>query len=54
VLRTLLPGAPVELVNWLRERVPHAAPNRLMIRYADELLGEAGGLYDALAAAGLP
>ena len=55
VLRTLLPGAaPAELVDWLRERVPHAEPNRLMIRYADEVLGEVGGLYEALAAAGLP
>ena len=48
------PGHEAAAARLLRERAPHAKPNRLMIRLADEALGLRGRLSDAVAAMGEP
>ena len=41
------PGREAELTRHLRERAPHAQPNRRMIEVADRLLGADGRLIAA-------
>jgi predicted protein tyrosine phosphatase len=46
------PGAELELAEMLRERAPHAQPNRLLVRLADEALGRGGAMVRAIDAIG--
>ncbi len=41
-----------DILSAMRERAPHIAPNRLLVAYADELLGRDGRMVDALDAVG--
>lgn len=41
-----------EILSAMRDRAPHIAPNRLLVAYADELLGRDGRMVDALDAVG--
>lgn len=41
-----------DILSAMRERAPHISPNRLLVAYADELLGRDGRMVDALDAAG--
>jgi len=38
----------------MRRRAPHASPNRLLVRHADEALARDGRMITALAAMGPP
>lgn len=42
------PGREHEIAQALRARAPHADPNRLLIRIADELLGRDGRMINAI------
>jgi predicted protein tyrosine phosphatase len=42
------PGHEAQIARELRELAPHAQPNRLMIRHADEFLGRAGLMIAAV------
>ncbi|MGF1561548.1 MAG: tyrosine phosphatase family protein [Geminicoccaceae bacterium] len=44
------PGREQELAQMLRQRGPHAIPNRLMVAFADDLLGRGGRMNEAIAA----
>lgn len=46
------PGYEEQIARGLRARAPHAQPNRLMIQYADVLMGREGRLIDAVEAMG--
>jgi predicted protein tyrosine phosphatase len=46
------PGAEREIANELRARAPHAQPNRLFVRLADEALGRGGAMVRAIDAIG--
>jgi len=46
------PGAERELAEMLRERAPHAQPNRLIVRLADEALGRSGAMVRAVESIG--
>ena len=46
------PGAEREIANVLRARAPHAQPNRLLVRLADEALGRDGAMVRAIDAIG--
>ncbi len=46
------PGHERAIAEAIRARAPHAAPNTLMVRYADEALGRAGRMRDAVEAIG--
>jgi len=46
------PGAEHEIAQRLRERAPHAQPNRLIVRLADEALGRGGAMVRAVDAMG--
>ena len=46
------PGAEQEIANVLRARAPHAQPNRLLVRLADEALGRGGAMVRAIDAIG--
>jgi predicted protein tyrosine phosphatase len=46
------PGRELEIARALRERAPHAFPNPLMIRLADEILGRDGRMTEAVASIG--
>jgi predicted protein tyrosine phosphatase len=46
------PGYENELAQFLRERAPHAYPNPLMIRLADDALQRAGRMVAAIASIG--
>ena len=48
------PGYELELAQSLRARAPHAHPNRLMIRHADEIMSRGGRLIAAVDAMGPP
>ena len=48
------PGQERAAARLLRERAPHAKPNRRMIRLADEALGLGGRLADAVDGMGTP
>jgi predicted protein tyrosine phosphatase len=42
------PGAEREIAEMLRERAPHAQPNKLFVRLADEALGRGGAMVRAI------
>ncbi len=46
------PGAEREIAEDLRARAPHAQPNRLIVRLADEALGRSGAMVRAIDAIG--
>ncbi|HVV64212.1 MAG TPA: hypothetical protein VHC42_02000, partial [Rhizomicrobium sp.] len=46
------PGAEREIAEDLRARAPHAQPNRLIVRLADEALGRGGAMARAIEAIG--
>jgi predicted protein tyrosine phosphatase len=46
------PGSERVIANALRHRAPHAYPNSLMVRFADEALGRQGRLIEAANAIG--
>jgi predicted protein tyrosine phosphatase len=46
------PGAELEIARALRFRAPHACPNPLMVRLADDLLTRGGRMIDAVASIG--
>jgi predicted protein tyrosine phosphatase len=46
------PGAEQEIAEVLRERAPHARPNRLIVRLADEALGRRGAMVRAIESIG--
>jgi predicted protein tyrosine phosphatase len=45
-------GTEQEIANALRARAPHAQPNRLLVRLADEALGRDGAMVRAINAIG--
>lgn len=42
------PGCEIPIARAMRERAPHAQPNRLLVRHADEALGRGGRMVLAL------
>jgi len=46
------PGSEMEIARALRERAPHADPNRLLVRLADEALGRGGAMVRAVQSMG--
>ena len=42
------PGHEIEIARAMRERAPHAQPNRLLVRHADDALGRGGRMVLAL------
>ena len=52
VQAVVMPGREAEITRLLRQRAPHAFPNRRMIALADALLGRAGRLIAAVEAMG--
>jgi len=46
------PGSEAEIARALRIRAPHACPNPLMIRLADEILARSGRMIDAIQSIG--
>jgi predicted protein tyrosine phosphatase len=48
------PGCEAEIAIAMRRRAPHAQPNRLLVRHADEALGRGGAMLAAVEAMGPP
>jgi predicted protein tyrosine phosphatase len=48
------PGREGEIALAIRRRAPHAQPNRLLVRHADEALGRGGAMLAGLEAMGQP
>ena len=48
------PGREIEIAQAMRRRAPHAQPNRLLVRHADEALGRGGAMLSAVEAMGPP
>lgn len=48
------PGCENEIAKAMRRRAPHAQPNRLLVRHADEALGRRGAMLAAVEAMGPP
>ena len=48
------PGREIEIAQAMRRRAPHASPNALLVRHADEALGRGGRMVTALDAMGQP
>jgi predicted protein tyrosine phosphatase len=46
------PGSELEIAREIRARAPHAQPNRLIVRLADEALGRGGAMERAVDAIG--
>ena len=46
------PGCEIEVARGLREKAPHADPNRLIVRIADSLLGRNGDMVRAIESIG--
>jgi len=42
------PGCEIQIARAMRERAPHAQPNRLLVQHADEALGRGGRMVLAL------
>ena len=42
------PGREIEIARAMRQRAPHAQPNRLLVRHADDALGRGGRMLVAL------
>jgi predicted protein tyrosine phosphatase len=47
-------GREIEIALAMRRRAPHASPNRLLVRHADEALGREGRMITALTVMGPP
>jgi predicted protein tyrosine phosphatase len=47
-------GREIQIARAMRQRAPHAQPNRLLVRYADEALGRDGKMILALNSMGPP
>ena len=48
------PGCEAEIAKAMRRRAPHAQPNRLLVRHADEALSRGGAMLAAVEAMGPP
>ena len=48
------PNSEVEIALAMRRRAPHASPNALLVRYADDALGRGGRMVAALSVMGEP
>jgi predicted protein tyrosine phosphatase len=48
------PGREFEIARAMRQRAPHAQPNRLLVSYADDALGRCGKMTAALSSMGPP
>lgn len=48
------PDREIEIARAMRQRAPHAQPNRLLVRHADEILGRNGRMIAALNSMGPP
>ncbi|MBN9589729.1 MAG: tyrosine protein phosphatase [Alphaproteobacteria bacterium] len=48
------PDREIEIARAMRQRAPHAAPNRLLVAYADAALGREGRMTAAVNAMGPP
>jgi predicted protein tyrosine phosphatase len=48
------PGREIEIARAMRQRAPHAQPNRLLVQHADEALGRSGRMVLALNHMGPP
>jgi predicted protein tyrosine phosphatase len=48
------PGREIQIARAMRERAPHAQPNRLLVRHADDALGRSGRMVLALDLMGPP
>jgi len=48
------PGHELEIARAMRRRAPHAQPNRLLVRHADDALGRGGAMIAALGGMGTP
>src|ERR1700744_271369 len=48
------PDREIEIARAIRKRAPHAQPNRLLVRHADEALGRDGRMLAALNTMGPP
>lgn len=46
------PGREFEIAQEIRERAPHASPNKLLVRFADQALGRDGRMVRAVEAMG--
>jgi predicted protein tyrosine phosphatase len=42
------PGSEIQVARAMRQRAPHAQPNRLLVQHADDALGRGGGMLAAL------
>jgi len=47
-------GREIEIALAMRRRAPHASPNRLLVRHADDALGREGRMVAALGVMGQP
>ena len=48
------PGCEAEIAKAMRRRAPHAQPNPLLVRHADDALGRGGAMLAAVEAMGPP
>jgi len=48
------PGREIEIARAMRQRAPHAQPNRLLVSHADDALGRGGRMVMALNSMGPP
>jgi predicted protein tyrosine phosphatase len=48
------PGHEIEIARAMRQRAPHAQPNRLLVRHADDALERGGDMVEALNNMGPP
>ena len=48
------PGREIEIARAIRQRAPHAQPNRLLVSHADDALGRGGRMVLALNSMGPP
>jgi predicted protein tyrosine phosphatase len=48
------PGHEIEIARAIRQRAPHAQPNRLLVRHADDALQRGGDMIEALNNMGPP
>ncbi len=48
------PGREIEIARAMRQRAPHAAPNRLLVAHADAAMGRGGRMTAALDVMGPP
>jgi predicted protein tyrosine phosphatase len=46
------PGSEFEVARALRERAPHASPNRLIVQLGDEVMGRNGRMVSAIESIG--